>query len=89
MEEGYVSLRLNNKKDRVNLETNDGRKEILIAKRENHGLNIYRENYEDEFDKNKLPHWRMVRVDEDNNIKSFRHESTDEWLRARKNQKTF
>ena len=34
-----------------------------------------------EYDRNKLPHWRKVQVDEHNIITSFKHESMDEYLK--------
>lgn len=48
------------------------------------GENDKKKDSNDEFDRNKLPHWRTVQVDEQNHITSFKQESLDEFL---KNQK--
>jgi len=48
------------------------------------GENDKKKDSNGEYDRNKLPHWRTIQVDEQNNITSLKHESMDEWS---KNQK--
>ncbi len=45
------------------------------------GENDKKKDLNGEYDRNKLPHWRKVHVDEHNNIISFKHKSLDDYLK--------
>lgn len=45
------------------------------------GENDKKKDSNGEYDRNKLPHWRTVQVDDQNIITSFKHESLDDFLK--------